>query len=79
MGWTPPSKFTVLITFLLMVFGLFICIDLFFLFPDGNELLVQIDISMGDFTQYEVWAIIAMVVVFLSWFIFYLGVRLSGL
>ena len=77
MGWTPPSKFTVLITFLLMVFGMFLLVDLFFLVPD--ELLVHIDISIGDFTKYEVWAIIAMVVLFLSWFLFYLGVRLSGL
>jgi hypothetical protein len=79
MGWTPPSKFTVLIAFLLMAFGIFILIDFFFLLPDGNEILVQIDISMGDWNQYQVWGLIAIIVEFLSWAVFYLGVRLSGL
>jgi len=78
MGWTPPSKFTVILTFLLLVFGIFILVDLIFLAPD-DEILVGIDLSMGDFTQYEVWGIIAIIILFLSWFIFYLGVRLSGL
>ena len=79
MGWTPPSKFIVLITCLLMLFGLFILFDIMFLLPEGNELLLQFDLSMGDFSNEQVWGIIAMVVLFLSWFIFYLGVRLSGL
>jgi len=78
MGWTPPSKFTVILTFLLLVFGIFILVDLIFLSPD-DEILVGIDLSIGDFTQYEVWGIIAIIILFLSWFIFYLGVRLSGL
>lgn len=79
MGWTPPSKFTVLITFLLMAFGLFVLFDIFFLFPGGNELLLQLDLSMGDFTNRQVWGAIAMAILALSWILFYLGVRLSGL
>ncbi|MFX1375905.1 MAG: hypothetical protein ACFFA0_08855 [Promethearchaeota archaeon] len=77
MGWTPPSKLTVFITFLLMAFGLFIIIDLVYLGPDW--ILVDTDISIGDFDRYETWALIAIIVLFLSWFIFYLGVKLSGL
>ena len=78
MGWTPPTKFTVFISFLLSAFGLFIVVDLIFLGPD-DYVIVQIDVKIGDFTQYETWGLIAIIVLFLSWFIFYLGVRLAGL
>jgi len=77
MGWTPPTKFTVFIFFLLMAFGLFIVVDLVFMAPDF--IIVQIELIIGDFTQYETWGLIAIIVLFLSWFIFYLGVRLAGL
>ena len=72
MGWTPPTKITVIITCLLMVFGLFLIIDLIFLGPDW--VLVDTDIAIGDFTRFETWALIAIIVLFLSWFIFFLGV-----
>jgi len=75
MGWTPPSKFTVIITFLLLAFGLFVLVDLIFLAPDN----ILPDFTLGDFNELETWTLIAIIVLFLSWFIFYLGVRLSGL
>ena len=77
MGWTPPTKFTVLIAFLLMAFGVYIIIDLIFLNVDG--LLIDTDFTIGDFNVLETWSMIAIIVVFLSWFIFFLGVKLSGL
>ena len=77
MGWTPPTKFTVLIAFLLMAFGVYIIIDLIFLNVDG--LLIDTDFTIGDFNVSETWSMIAIIVVFLSWFIFFLGVKLSGL
>ncbi|MFW9876976.1 MAG: hypothetical protein ACFFG0_28105 [Candidatus Thorarchaeota archaeon] len=79
MGWTPPSKFTVIITFLLLAFGIFILVDILFLLPEGNELLVYIDFTFGDYDQYQTWGLIALIILFLSWFIFYLGLKLSGL
>ncbi|MFX1279320.1 MAG: hypothetical protein ACFFA3_07875 [Promethearchaeota archaeon] len=77
MGWTPPSKFTVIIAFLLMAFGVYIIIDLIFLNVDG--FLIDTDFTLGDFTVIETWSLIAIIVVFLSWFIFFLGVKLKGL
>jgi len=77
MGWTPPTKFTVFISFLLMAFGLFIVVDLVFMAPDF--IIIHIELIIGDFTQFETWGLIAIIVLFLSWFIFYLGVRLTGL
>lgn len=79
MGWTPPSKFTVAVAFLLCIFAIFILVDLGFLMPEGDSILIDTDFKIGDFDVYETWMLIAIVVIFLSWFIFFLGVRLTGL
>jgi hypothetical protein len=79
MGWTPPSKFTVMVSFLLCAFAIFILYDWTFLAPDGNGILIETDLEFGDFDVFQSWMIIAMVVVFLSWFLMFLGVRLTGL
>jgi hypothetical protein len=72
MAWTPPSKFIVVITFLFMAFGIFILMDL----------------SMGLWTSllpafpigtYDGWLIIALILFFLTWFLFFLAVKLKGL
>ena len=77
MGWTPPTKITVIIAFLLMAFGVYIIIDLVFLNVDG--LLIDTDFTIGDFNLSETWMLIAVIVIFLSWFIFFLGVKLAGM
>lgn len=72
MGWTPPTKATVIITFLLMGFGIFLLLDISswlwvgFLpyFPIGPE---------------NGWHVIAVIVLFLSWFLFFLGVIFKGI
>jgi hypothetical protein len=72
MGWTPPSKFTVVLTFLLMIFGIFIFMDLLMgLWP---TILPPFDLA-----GYNGWFIIALILFFLTWFIFFMGVKLSGL
>ena len=76
MGWTPPSKFTVFITFLLMAFGIFILIDMTGeVFAD----LVLPSIHLFDLANFQSWLIVAMIVFFLSWLLFFLGVKLKGL
>jgi len=75
MGWTPPTKFTVIISFLLLAFGIYILVDIVFLAPDN----ILPELTLGDIESFETWTLIAIIVLFLSWFIFYLGVRLSGL
>ena len=74
MAWTPPSKLTVIITFLLLAVGLFILIELFF---DLIGILPALNI--GTFSSDQWWGIIGMAAVFLSWFLFYLGVITKGL
>ncbi len=72
MGWTPPSKFIVTLTALTMVFGIFILLDMHGLIWDS--FLPDITIE-----TYDIWLIIALVLFFLTWFLFYLGVRLKGI
>ena len=79
MAWTPPTKFTVIISFLICVFGIYILVDLGFLFPEGDSILIDTDFKIGDFSVYETWMLIAIVVLFLAWFLMFLGVRLKGL
>ncbi len=72
MAWTPPSKFIVVLTFLIMAFGIFIFMDqLFMLWP---SVLPAFQIS-----TYNGWYIIALVLFFLTWFLFFLAVKLKGL
>jgi hypothetical protein len=78
-AWTPPSKFTVMISLLLCIFGIFILYDLGFLYTAGDSILIETDFKIGDFSVYETWMFIAIVVLFLAWFLMFLGVRLKGL
>jgi len=74
MAWTPPTKFTVLFSFLLLAGGLFILIELFFSLTGILPVL-----ALGPFNSLETWGIIGMGLVFLAWFLMFLGVRLKGL
>ena len=74
MAWTPPSKPTVVITFLLLAAGIFLLVELFF-----APLNILPDIAIAPFNKDQTWGIIAMGAVFLSWFLFYLGVIMKGM
>ena len=76
MAWTPPSKFTVLITFLLWAFGIFILLDQFLFFWALPYLPVIHPFGWGSF---QTWMLIAMIVFFFSWLLLFLGVTLKGL
>jgi hypothetical protein len=76
MGWTPPSKFTVFIAFLLMAFGIFILLDVsVILWSD----LILPRIYLFDLANFQSWLLVAMIIFFCSWFLFFLGVKLTGL
>jgi uncharacterized protein YggT (Ycf19 family) len=77
MSWTPPSKFTVVLSFLLFLGGLFIIVDMIFSPFAGTPILPVI--GFLGFSYHQSWIIIALVLFFLSWFLFYLGVQLKGL
>jgi len=69
MAWTPPTKFTVLFSFLLLAGGLFILIELFFSLAGG----ILPVLVLGPFNSLETWGIIGMGLVFLAWFLMFLG------
>ncbi|MFX1568349.1 MAG: hypothetical protein ACFFCV_08270 [Promethearchaeota archaeon] len=75
MAWTPPSKFTVIITFLLMAFGIFILLDESVIFWHS---LILPTIHLFGLSNFQSWLVIAMIVFFLAWFLFFLGVKLKG-
>ncbi len=72
MGWTPPTKFTVILTFLLMAFGIFILLDI-------SSLLWSSFLPYFDIAGNHGWIVISLIVLFLSWFLLFLGVKLKGL
>ena len=74
MAWTPPTKFTVMFSFLCLAGGLFILIELFF----GLTGVLPV-LALGTFSSNETWGIIGMALVFFAWFLMFLGVRLKGL
>ncbi len=74
MSWTPPSKFTVFLSFLLFLGGLFIIVEIIF---DVFGILPII--GFLGFSYHQSWVIIGLVLFFLSWILFYLGVQLKGL
>ncbi|MFX1500116.1 MAG: hypothetical protein ACFFDH_04030 [Promethearchaeota archaeon] len=75
MAWTPPSKFAVVITFLLMAFGIFILLDMSVIF--WKDLILP-TIHIFDLSNFQSWLLIAMIIFFLAWFLFFLAVKLKG-
>lgn len=71
MGWTPPSKFVVILTFLFMAFGIFI-------FLDVNGTFWTSLLPTFDLFGYNAWFLIGLLLFFLTWFFFFLGVKLKG-
>lgn len=76
MSWTPPTKLTVFISFLIMAFGIFIILDESVIF--WNDTLLPI-ISLFGLAPFQSWLLIAVIVIFISWILFYLGVQIKGL
>ncbi len=72
MAWTPPSKLIVILTLILMVFGIFIFIDVYMTFWDS--LLPTIEIF-----NISLWDLLILILFFLTWFLFFLGVKLKGI
>ncbi|MFX1234912.1 MAG: hypothetical protein ACFFBY_10180 [Promethearchaeota archaeon] len=76
MAWTPPSKAIVFITFLLWIFGLFIILDQSLIL--WNDTLLP-TFSLLGLAPFQIWLLIAMIVFFFSWFLFFLVIVLRGL
>ena len=74
MAWTPPTKWTVTFSFLVLAGGLFVLTELLLGYTSVLPIL-----ALGTFSSNETWGIIGMGLVFLAWFLMFLGVRLKGL
>jgi len=74
MAWTPPTKWTVIFSFLILVGGMFVLSELLLEYTN-----VLPPLALGAFSSAEVWGMIAMGLVFIAWFLMFLGVRLKGL
>lgn len=72
MGWTPPSKFIVIVTCFTMIFGVIIFMDL-------NMGLWPTILPVIDLAGYNLWVIIGLILFVLTWLLFFLGVKLSGI
>ncbi len=76
MAWTPPTKFIVILTFLLMAFGVFILLDMSVIF--WNDLILP-KVYLFELSNFQSWLLIAMIIFFFAWFLFFLGVKLKGI
>ncbi len=74
MAWTPPTKFTVMLSFLCLAAGLFILTELFF-----TLISILPPLDFGTFSSDQWWGIFGMTLVFLAWFLMLLGVRVKGM
>ena len=74
MAWTPPTKWTVIFSFFVLSGGLFVLTELLLEYTSVLPIL-----ALGTFSSNETWGIIGMGLVFLAWFLMFLGVRLKGL
>jgi len=74
MAWTPPTKITVILSFLALAGGLFVFSEVILGYTDVLPVL-----ALGTFNHMQTWGIIGMGLVFLAWFLMFLGVKLKGL
>ena len=75
MAWTPPSKFIVVLTFLMWAGGLFLLVDLTWSLTG----LAYPVIAIGGLSSGEVWFIIGLGLLGLAWLLMFLAVKLKGL
>jgi hypothetical protein len=74
LAWTPPSKFTVILSLLILLGGLFVLIEVIFGVPG-----VLPAFNLGTLSVNETWGLIGLILVFLSWLLMMLGVRVKGM
>lgn len=75
MSYSPPKKITVIISFLLLVLGFLLILSIYWI-PDIYNALPAIDIG---FSKIEFYVIVALTLIFLSWLLFFIGIRYRGI
>ncbi|TFF85677.1 MAG: hypothetical protein EU518_00710 [Promethearchaeota archaeon] len=76
MGYSPPKKITVVVSFLLLALGFLLVISIFWIDDIWNVLQT---ITIPGLSSTELWVIIALVLIFLSWLLFFIGINYRGI
>jgi len=76
MGYSPPKKITVVLSFLLLALGFLLVISIFWIPEIWNVLQT---ITIPGLSAIELWVIIALVLIFLSWLLFFIGINYRGI
>ncbi|MBD3193510.1 MAG: hypothetical protein GF317_00530 [Candidatus Lokiarchaeota archaeon] len=77
MGYSPPKKITVIISFILLAFGLFFTIAPVFLATEFYSIFPPINV--GTFSSFEMYLLIGVILVFCSWLLLIIGVNARGI
>lgn len=79
MAWTPPKKSTWILSFILMILGLVLFIEVYFQVMGLYSNFPALTFFAPTLSSDEVWVIIALFLIFLAWFLMVIGVRLKGI
>ena len=79
MAWTPPKKITVILSFIFVVLGLLLVLEVYFQFMGFYSILPALAFLEPTLNSDEVWFIIGLFLMFFAWLLLVLGVRLKGL
>jgi hypothetical protein len=74
MAWTPITKFTVILSSFLFAGGFYVLTNLFFVTPD-----LLTPLALGTYNHTETWGIIGTILMFLAWWLMFLGLKLESL
>ncbi|MHA1106739.1 MAG: hypothetical protein ACTSPN_13640 [Promethearchaeota archaeon] len=78
MVWTPPKKSTVILSFIFMVLGLVLLIELLWTPMGFYSILPALTFLEPTLNSAEVWLIIGLFLIFFAWLLMVLGVRVRG-
>ncbi|MHA1192524.1 MAG: hypothetical protein ACTSP9_09530 [Promethearchaeota archaeon] len=78
MAWTPPKKMTVILSFIFVVLGLILLIELTWRVMNFYSILPALAFFEPTLNSDEVWLIIGLFCMFFAWLLMVLGVRIKG-
>ena len=79
MAWTPPTKITVIVSFIFVVLGLILLIELIWGVMGFYSFLPALTFLEPTLNSAEVYLIIGLFLMFFAWFLMILGVRVKGM
>ncbi|MFO7796672.1 MAG: hypothetical protein ACQERB_09760 [Promethearchaeati archaeon] len=76
MGYSPPKKITVVVSFLLLALGFLLVVSIYWIPEIWSSLQT---ITVPGLTAEQLWVTIALVLIFLSWLLFFIGIKYRGI